>query len=237
MMRDQSRRYLICLVLMLSATRSLGDSPAEARMAALQALNDFIGSWKGSGGPDKPRPAPGDPIWAEQIDWSWRFRGSDAWLSFDMTNGKFLSGGEIRFDPSRKVYLLSARDAKKNRLEFEGKPDGKGYLVFERRDASTGETQQLTMNLAAEGVRFVYRYATRPKGSTVFARHYVVAATREGESLGTAEKKNVCVVTGGLGKIAVSYQGETYYVCCSGCRDAFNDDPAKFVREFKAKKK
>ena len=71
----------------------------------------------------------------------------------------------------------------------------------------------------------------------MFARHYVVAATREGESLGTAEKKNVCVVTGGLGKIAFSYQGETYYVCCSGCRDAFNDDPAKFVREFKAKKK
>jgi hypothetical protein len=225
------------VVVLLCASPAFGDSPPDARLTALQALNDFIGSWKGTGGPDKPRPAPSDPVWAEQIDWSWRFKAGDVWLSFAVTNGKFLSGGEVRFHPAKKVYLLTARDAKKNRLEFEGKLDGKGYLVFERLEAGTGETQQITMNSAAEGVRFIYRYATKAKGSTLFSRHYLVAATREGESLGKADKKNVCVVTGGLGTMAVNYQGETFYVCCSGCRDAFNEDPAKFVREFKAKKK
>ena len=30
--------------------------------------------------------------------------------------------------------------------------------------------------------------------------------------------------------------GETFYVCCTGCRDAFNEDPAKFVKEYKKKK-
>ena len=32
----------------------------------------------------------------------------------------------------------------------------------------------------------------------------------------------------------VAYQGKTYYVCCSGCRDAFRDDPEKYIKEFEA---
>jgi YHS domain-containing protein len=32
------------------------------------------------------------------------------------------------------------------------------------------------------------------------------------------------------------HKGETYYVCCSGCRDAFNENPEKYITEFKAKK-
>ncbi|NBS91117.1 MAG: YHS domain-containing protein [Planctomycetota bacterium] len=34
----------------------------------------------------------------------------------------------------------------------------------------------------------------------------------------------------------VSYKGETFYVCCSGCKDAFVENPEKFIKEFKAKK-
>ena len=43
-------------------------------------------------------------------------------------------------------------------------------------------------------------------------------------------------MTGGLGTIPVTYMGETFYVCCTGCRDAFNEDPAKFVKAYKEKK-
>jgi ribosomal protein L24E len=64
----------------------------------------------------------------------------------------------------------------------------------------------------------------------------MVAATREGASLGAKEKKTECVVSGGAGTMPVSFKGETFYVCCSGCRDAFNENPEKYVKEFKAKK-
>jgi hypothetical protein len=50
------------------------------------------------------------------------------------------------------------------------------------------------------------------------------------------EKKTECVVSGGLGTMPVSYKGETFYVCCSGCKDAFVENPEKFIKEFKAKK-
>ena len=63
-----------------------------------------------------------------------------------------------------------------------------------------------------------------------------MACNREGESLATAKKKNECVVSGGLGTIAVSFKGETFYVCCTGCRDAFNENPQKYIDEFRARK-
>ena len=31
--------------------------------------------------------------------------------------------------------------------------------------------------------------------------------------------------------IKVSYMGKDYYVCCSGCRTAFNDEPEKFIKD------
>jgi hypothetical protein len=219
------------------ANMAAADDVADPNRAALQVLNDYIGRWKGTGGPDKTRPGPNDPTWSETIDWSWRFKGDDAWLNFAVKDGKHLIGGELRYLPAKKVYQLAAVDAKKEKREFEGRLDPKGYLILERTDKASGETQQLTMNLAGDGLRFIYRYATRPRGSTLFTKQYMVAASKEGESLGAAAKKNECVVTGGLGTIPVTYMGETFYVCCSSCRDAFNEDPAKFVKEYKAKKK
>ncbi len=30
--------------------------------------------------------------------------------------------------------------------------------------------------------------------------------------------------------MTVSYQGKSYPICCSGCRDEFNEDPEKYVK-------
>ena len=64
-----------------------------------------------------------------------------------------------------------------------------------------------------------------------------VGVDRAKPSTAGGEKKPECVVTGGLGTMQVSYMGQTYYVCCSGCRDEFNDNPKKYVDEYNAKKK
>jgi YHS domain-containing protein len=63
-----------------------------------------------------------------------------------------------------------------------------------------------------------------------------VGYTREGTSLaveGFGELE--CIVTGGKGTMAVSYQGKTYYVCCSGCKQAFDDDPAGIIAAYEKK--
>ncbi|HEY1859002.1 MAG TPA: hypothetical protein VGG61_01530 [Gemmataceae bacterium] len=212
------------------------DKPTEnAAKEALKELNDYIGEWKGNGAPEKAKPTAKES-WTETVNWSWRFKGDDAWITLDIKDGKFLKTGELRYLPEKKRYQLKAVDKSDNKLVFEGDLKD-GYLTLDREDEKTKETQRLTMNLAAEGVRFIYRYSHKPEGKTLFVKDYQVACTKEGESLGASAKKNECVVSGGLGTIAVSFKGETFYVCCTGCRDAFNENPEKYVAEFKAKKK
>jgi YHS domain-containing protein len=32
------------------------------------------------------------------------------------------------------------------------------------------------------------------------------------------------------------HEGKTYYVCCTGCRDYFNEDPAAVLEEYRERK-
>lgn len=203
-------------------------------MEGLRELGEFIGGWKGSGS-NKLKPGPKDPFWAEMIDWSWRFKGEDVWLSVK-SNGKFIKEGEIRYLPAKKLYQLTAETPDKKKLAFEGKLKD-DTLILERKDAESKEIQQIKMNTAAEGLRFIYQVQRKAEGGTIWKNEFAVATTKIGESIAKAEKKNECVVSGGLGTTPVTFMGETFYVCCSGCADAFKENPKKYVDEFKAKKK
>jgi hypothetical protein len=202
---------------------------------ALKELQEFIGGWKGNGGPDKARPGPRDAVWSENISWSWRFKGDDAWLSMNVKDGKLFKSGDLRYLPKKKLYQLTATDKKDKKLVFVGKIE-RETLKLERVDPDSKETQQITMNTAADGDRLIYHFAHKDEGKTIWKKDYLVACTREGVSLGKVDKKNECIVSGGLGTMAISYKGETYYVCCSGCAEAFRETPEKYISEYKAKK-
>ena len=235
-------KRLLAWALLLGLTTILvqGLWAADAKEAAkakeaLQALQEFIGDWKGSGGPDKVKPAPKDPIWKETLKWSWRFKGDDAWLVLEIKDGKEFKGGEMRYLVDKKKYQFTAtgKDDKKQVYEGELKD---GTLALERVDPETKNTVQIQMNTAAEGVRFIYRTARKKEGTTLFIKETLVQATREGESIGAKEKKNICVVSGGTGTTMVKYKDEVFWVCCSGCADAFKENPKKYVDEFKKAK-
>ena len=59
----------------------------------------------------------------------------------------------------------------------------------------------------------------------------------EGEEFASGDGRPECIVSGGLGTIKVSYQGQTYYVCCGGCRDEFYASPQKYIDAAKKKNK
>lgn len=220
-----------CMTLALHAALAGGRGGADAK-EALQALQEYIGGWKGSG--TKPNDA---SIWKETAEWSWRFKDKDVWLGITLPEGKHLKSAEVRFDPKKDKYVVKAKDKEGKEQVFEGELK-KGKFTIERLDPETKETQRLSFNTAAQGIRYVMAYEVKPENRTLFNKQYQLSFTREGESFGVAAaKKQECVVTGGLGTSAVTYMGVTYWVCCSGCRDAFNDNPKKIVEEFLAKKK
>lgn len=198
---------------------------------ALQELQDFIGNWNGTGTPVNSR-----EIWKEKASWSWRFKGKDVWLTLDMPDSRHILNAEVRYLPDKDKYQVIANEKGGKKRVFEGEFK-KGKLTVQREDEASKETQQIEMKTVGGGVRFLFEYYTKPENRTLFNKKYTVALTKEGESFGTAAKKNECVVTGGLGTMAVSYKGMTYYVCCSGCRDAFNENPEKILQEYAARKK
>jgi hypothetical protein len=231
---------LTCVAAWLAQAVAAAPAPSDKEKVkeALAQLQEFIGEWKGTGGPDKPKPAPTDPIWTENLKWTWRFKGDDAWITFEVKDGKYLKSGDVRYLLDKKKYQLTTVEKDDKKQVFEGDLNtDNGILTLERIDPDTKETRRIQMNTAAEGVRLIYRAAHKKDGTTIYVPDYMVQATKAGQSLGAKEKKTECIVSGGLGTIAVSYKGETYYVCCSGCKDAFNENPEKYSAEFKAKKK
>ena len=179
---------------LLGVSQAADDDDDSTPKGALQALNEFIGDWKGSGGPEKRRVERGEG-WEESVSWSWRFKGEDAWLVMSIKNGRYLKSGELRYLVDKKRYQLTAIDKKDKKLVFTGE-NKDGYLILGRLDADSNETQRLTMNSAGDGVRFIYRYAHKPEGRTLFTKDYQVAFTKVGESLAAGEKKVECPVSG-----------------------------------------
>lgn len=206
-----------------------GDDPREA----LQAIQDYVGAWKGSG-----NAATGGLFWKETANWGWDFKSKEPRFVAEFETSKNYKSGALRFMSDKGKYELTLVDKADNKLVFIGELK-KDKITFERVDPKTKDTQQIVMNSAANGDRLIYTYLVKPAERTFYNKQYQVAYTREGVTFAAqaGNKKPECCVTGGLGTSTVSYKGATYYVCCTGCRDAFNDNPEKIIKEFLAKKK
>ncbi len=89
---------------------------------------------------------------------------------------------------------------------------------------------RITIRPAAENQRVTVLYE-RGSGE-VFSRLAEVSATRVGGDFAAGAAGPECIVTGGAGTIQVEYKGKTYFVCCTGCKEAFNDDPEKIIKEY-----
>ncbi|HET6576060.1 MAG TPA: YHS domain-containing protein [Fimbriiglobus sp.] len=216
----------------LLLTASAADEKDAARNA-LKQVGDYVGEWKGNG---EARAGGRNALWKETLSWSWKFKGRDAWIALSVKDGKYVTAGELRYDPRAKLYRLTLTDADKKRRTFEGTL-ARDRLVLRHKDAATGDVSRVTLYTLADGARMIVRSEVQAKGRGPYTDVFRVAATRAGESFAGGGKKPVCVVTGGLGTIPVSYGGKTYHVCCTGCRDEFNADPKKYVDEFEKNKK
>jgi hypothetical protein len=221
----------VLAVPVLTADAPVRKSPKKA----LQAFNDLIGSWRGTGEPNGTREEKQRNFWQEKIAWEWQFKGDDVFLRAVIDKGKYFTAAELRYLPDKDRYQLTARTPARETLVFEGTRD-KNRLTLERQDEKKNETQRLIVTVLHFN-RYLYRYEVKPAAGARFALVYQVGATKEGVDFAGGDDAPECVVSGGLGTMPVVYKGKTYYVCCSGCREAFKDEPEKYIKEFEARKK
>jgi len=215
----------------LFATSAVPADKPEPSKDALKALNEFVGQWKGNGETKSGK----SKLWKESAEWSWDLKGADPSLKIKFTGGKQFSEGTLKYLPDKKKYQLTATTADKKEQVYTGEIKAK-KLVLTHEEADTKDKYTVEMSTNNDGARFVYNVAIQKKGVGIARRVVEVGLTREGASL-AGGKKNECIVTGGLGRIEVSYNGKTYYVCCTGCRDEFNANPKKYVEEYEKSKK
>jgi hypothetical protein len=197
---------------------------------ALKPFNEFVGKWKGSG---ENKTAKTD--WKESAEWGWLLKGAKTpTLKVSVTGGKQFTEGMLTYLPDKKKYQLTAKEGGQE-VVYLGEIKAK-RLTLTREDPKTKDKYTIEMSTNNEGARFVYTVAKQTGGAGLARKTAEVSYSKEGVSL-AGGKKAECIVTGGLGTMAVSYGGKTYYVCCSGCRDEFNANPKKYVDEYEKAKK
>ncbi|MCZ2341599.1 MAG: YHS domain-containing protein [Bacteroidales bacterium] len=216
----------------------LANPPATFTTHPLKKFNVLIGDWKGTGTPEGTATQRRDGFWTETIHWEWRFQNDDAWLFAQFENGKQFLRGELRYSSQRSQYEFQLTDHHKHTLTYVGQLTDTGnrspVLTLERTDPTTKTTERFVLTLLHTN-RYLYRLETRPESGTTFAKRYQVGATKKGVPFASAKQGPECIVSGGAGTMKVTYKGKDYFVCCSGCKDAFLDDPEKFIADARKK--
>ncbi len=222
-----------------SEPRSTISSRATNNAVAKEALTQFqdlVGGWVGTG---QPKRGSAVGAWREKADWRWKFAGEQAALECLVEEGKLLKSGLLSFDPDKKTFLLKAvelTDAKEKTVErdYVGELVEK-KLVLEAAGTESTDGRRITITRLNEK-RTLVLFERKAPSQNFYSRIAEVGYTREGTRLADSDQTGpVCVVTGGVGTIKVTHKGETYWVCCTGCRDAFNDDPEGVLADYKKK--
>lgn len=246
-----------------AAEAGTGQTDAErmsADKAALAPLQAFVGGWRGVG---QVRRGSSQGAWTENADWIWKFADGRAAIVFESPNGKYYRSGRLTpgkqagtFELSASVPAASADEQSGGDASDDGKPgdqpaeprvdrfvgklDKNHQLVLVNQRAepagSADSVARVSIRTVADGDRLIVLYEKRLPGQDRFARLAEVGYTRKGVAFAAGSGQPECVVTGGLGTIEVEHAGKKYYVCCTGCRDLFQDDPEGVLADYRERK-
>ena len=207
------------------------DGPTEDVPPALAPFGHLVGAWKGQAIPQANRVRG----WTERHLWAWAFDGGrPTGMTITFEGSKTLRAARLRYDAASKTYRLEATDAAGKPVVFAGPIDAKGQVLrLDRTPApARGPAERLTLRLNSNRIRYTWLLETKAPGAPQYARTIDANLGKEGESFaagGSEQALPECVLTGGAATMSVTYNGKTYPVCCSGCRDEFLADPEKYA--------
>jgi hypothetical protein len=234
---------------LLALARLLPDARADEPEGrdippAFASFEYLVGQWKGTGTPPKDS-AQSFRGWTETHNWAWIFtKGKPTGMSVAIQGGKVLADGRLSYDAARKRYRLEGTAPKPDGgpIAFEGQLDAWGKLLVldqiapEKPEASKADrgTIRLSIRPNANYIRYTMGVDRKEPGAPRFHRVTEVGLTRAGESLAggaTAADRRKCIVTGGAATMTLAYQGQSFDICCTGCRDEFMENPEKYIKK------
>ena len=245
----------VCAVLALSAAATNSDeqpiaekkstgAPADPQhretcVKVLKPLGVLVGEWKGVG---QPRRGSNLGAWSEKAQAAWKFDEKQSGLVLNFDPGQHYKS--VVFSVAKdavtpELYLMSAggqtiqlkRNDESTAHKTSDKPTKDVAWVFESSPDALPQTR-CTVRVISE-IRVAMLFEEKPTPQASYRRLSEIGLTRAGARLArgnTGERQ--CIVTGGLGTIKVSHEGKTYFVCCEGCQQAFDADPAGTIAAY-----
>ncbi|MCA9048078.1 MAG: hypothetical protein KDA89_05085 [Planctomycetaceae bacterium] len=231
---------------------SSGEVSLRAVMERLKPLQVLLGQWRGT----TRREYEGFKA-VDQHEWIWDLRTKPDQPALILTSDKspYLRKARLSWNNATSQFELSATDADDITREYTGDftepvhevvgSDDKLHRVFRLEFTQTdgsaesvgGERWQIAF-AQQENNRYLLEVSRR-RGTAAFSRFDTVSTQREGTSFAVSDSsygEKECVISQGLGTMTVSYKGKTYWVCCSGCKAAFEEDPETWIARYEARK-
>ena len=216
-----------------SRDESAKPNATDARGGPLQFLNSVVGKWRGVG---QPKRGSRQGAWQETTTCRWDFSGVQPIVRLDAESrdkrqferlefrsskkGRQLELWQYQADQSPRVYYGSLPDKWPAKIRLETKPDNDGHSY-------RCTVEQL------KNIRLVLLFERRTSAAGSFRRVAGIGYTRSGFKLAKGDgNQRECVVTGGQGTIAVQHNGKTWYVCCEGCRQVFEEAPNDIIEAY-----
>ncbi|MDR3637769.1 MAG: YHS domain-containing protein [Isosphaeraceae bacterium] len=227
------------LVTLAGAVTWGADATSAGRREAQAALKEFgglVGDWRGSAQVERGKTK---GAWQEDASWAWKLTADSAALEGKITRGKYLKSLLVKPGDKAHTYTAEAVLPDGTTRSFSGKAAAKKALLLTADQAGGDGVKRITLT-PLHDTRLLLLLEGQDLDKD-FTRLGEVGYTRKGVAFAAGESGPVCIVTEGRGTMPVSYKGKTYYVCCSGCKDLFNENPEAILAEAaereKAKKK
>jgi len=216
--------------------------------SSMKPLQIMLGSWHGT-----TQKEVGDFKGLDKSNWVWDLKSNRKQPAMVMTSdaNPYFRTGRLTYFPDRELFQFQVTDTDGTERVLEGtfvqKPetfqgdDRQSHIKYKveltQTDAAAQkDAWQLVFN-QQDNHRFLIEVAKK-RGSR-FLRVDTIATQREGTSFAKSDEgygQRECIISGGLGTMPVTFKGTTYWVCCSGCKSAFEEEPEKWIAEALAKK-
>ena len=216
----------------VSTTRTR--SPA-GRMGHLQPLNSLVGQWRGVG---QPKRGSRRGAWQETTVCRWDFSGDKPAVLLEAEKGAQFQQLRFAVSSSEKQLQLTQQISGQESRVYEGLlPESwPGKIKLESGAADDGSNYRCTIEQLSP-IRLVVLFERRATVSASYRRVAGIGYTRSGRKLADGGgSQRECVVTGGQGTSTVKHKGKIWFVCCDGCRQAFEDSPDEIIAEYLSRK-
>ena len=217
----------------------------DSVMAALKPLQILLGRWNGTS----------RRAILDQPEWVWDLTTDPAQPALVMKSAKgaYIREGRLTFLTDKQEFEFAAVDGDGAKRVYRGvftKPvedvlgdDNKPQRTYRlelREPADSAATEQWQLAFGQqENNRYIVE-VERKRANGKFQRVDTINTQRQGTSFAVSDTdygEKTCLISQGLGTIPVSFEGKSYWVCCTGCKAAFDENPAKWVAKWEQTQK